>query len=276
MTKDKIRTLTMAGLDASGGAGLIADITTFEEFGTYGQAVLTTVVTMDPATWGHRVQDMPLELLEQQIDTVLTSDIPITAMKTGMLGTSEIVKLARDMIDRGHFRFTVIDPVLVCKGTDEVLNPETAEALRNLLMPVAYVATPNLFEAGQMAEMKTPETAAEMEACAKAIFERGANYVVIKGGRALDDKEAIDLFYDGQSFEWLSLPKVEHPATHGAGCTFAAAITACLAQGATALDAVRTAKRYVHTAIANGFPYNQFVSPVFRPAYRLEAQGNII
>ncbi|MDO5733529.1 MAG: bifunctional hydroxymethylpyrimidine kinase/phosphomethylpyrimidine kinase [Eubacteriales bacterium] len=268
MGKEIIRTLTIAGLDASGGAGLIADISTFEEFGTYGQAVLTTVVTMDPENWNHQVKGLPLDLLKQQIETILTSDVPIKAMKTGMLGSKEIVELARETIERAKIEKTVIDPVLVCKGTDEVLNPDTAVALRELLMPIAYVATPNIFEAGQMADLPTPKTLAEIEAAAKAIHDRGVQYVVVKGSRHLDPESALDLFYDGKSFEWLAKPKLENPATHGAGCTFAAAITAGLANDLEPLEAVKKAKDYVYIAIKNGFAYNKFVSPVYRPAYK--------
>lgn len=275
MKQDKVRTLTIAGLDVSGGAGLAADLTTFEEYGTYGQAILTTIVTMDPATWGHQVESLPVDLLKKQIDTVLTSDVPVKAMKTGMLGSVEIVKLAREVIDRAEFENVVIDPVLVCKGTDEVLNPDTADALRELLMPVATVATPNLFEAGVMAQMKTPETVDEMKEAAEKMYELGTEHVVIKGGRGMSDEYAIDLYYDGKEFDLMQLPKVEDPGLHGAGCSFAAAITAGLAIGMEPHEAARKAKEYVYAAIADGLRYNKYVKSAFRPSYRLEKQGGL-
>ncbi len=265
-----LRCLTIAGLDASGGAGLIADISTFHEFGCYGQGILTTIVTMKPENWQHQVEAVSPESLDKQVATVLASEQEIAALKTGMLGTPATVELARDCIERSGTRHVVIDPVLVCKGTDEVLNPDTEIALRTRLLPLAEVITPNLFEAGRMAELKTPSCREEVEACARGIIERGARNVVIKGGRSLSDSEALDLFYDGQEMHWLSGEKIDHAATHGAGCSFAAAVTAALANGQSPLEAVKTAKAYVAAAIKHGFAYNQFVSPVFRPGYRQE------
>lgn len=266
---NKRRILTIAGLDVSGGAGINADLSTFHEFNSYGQAVLTAIVAMEPETWNHLVFPVPMEQIKLQIETALASDLPLTAIKTGMLGTVEMVQLARDVIDKSDCACIVIDPVLVCKGTDEVLNPQTAKALRDELMPRSTIITPNLFEAGQMAGFDhTPQTKEEVEAAAKAMVERGAKNVAIKGSRGLSSEKAIDLFYDGKEMVWLEAEKIHDPATHGAGCTFAAAITAGLAMGLTPLESVKLAKDYVHKAIEHGFAYNKFVSPVYRPGYR--------
>lgn len=274
MQDEVIRTLTIAGTDATGGAGMAADLKTFEEYGTYGQVALTTIVTMDPNNnWAHRVHEIALEVVAEQLETILASDAPIHAMKTGMLGTPQIVKLVAETLQQHTIPNIVIDPVLVCKGTDEVLNPDTADSIRTLLLPMATVTTPNLFEAGVMANLKTPQSIDEMKSCAKRIHEQGCKYVVIKGGKNFSGDKAIDLFYDGTEFDVLEVDKVASASNHGAGCSFAAAITAGLALGLDAHSSVVKAKEYVRRAIAKGFRYNEFIGPVFLPQYRLEQQG---
>lgn len=273
MAIDAIRTLTIAGSDTSGGGGMAADINTFEEFGTYGQVALTTIVTMDPADWSHRVHDLPGALLREQLETILSCDVPVRAMKTGMLGTCEIVEIVRETLDSYPFDSVVIDPVLVCKGVTEVLNPDTANAIRDLLLPRATITTPNVIEAGILSGMGELHGIEDMKKAAVILHDLGAKYVVVKGGKVGDGDEAIDVLYDGKEHEILSLPRSKSVWTHGAGCTFAAAITACLALGMDVPAAVRKAKAYVTAAIENGFAYNKFVGPVFRPAYRLVKQG---
>lgn len=274
--KDIVRTLTIAGTDASGGAGMAADLKTFEEFGTYGQVALTTIVTMDPNNnWAHRVNEINLDIVKEQLETILASDKPIAAMKTGMLGTPEIVKLVSDTLEAYPFGAVVIDPVLVCKGTDEVLNPDTADSIRKLLVPKATVVTPNLFEAGVLAQMSTPKNMDEMKEAAKKIYDLGCPHVVIKGGKAIPGDTATDLYYDGLNFEILEHPKAPNAYNHGAGCSFAAAITASLALGRTPQESIRLAKTYVAEAIEGGFQYNDHIGPVFLPAYRLNRQDQI-
>ena len=144
------KTLTIAGSDTSGGAGIQADLKTFQEHGVYGMTALTTVVTMDPNNhWHHNVHPLSIDTLEAQLETVLS--VGIDAMKTGMLGTVEIIELAAKKIDAFGLNKVVIDPVMVCKGEDEVLHPETTDAMREHLLQRATVVTPNLFEAGQLA-----------------------------------------------------------------------------------------------------------------------------
>lgn len=273
---EQIRALTIAGSDATGGAGMAADLKTFEEYGLYGQVALTTIVTMDPNNnWAHRVTEIPLEIVSEQLETILASDMPISAMKTGMLGTPQIVELVSKTLDDYAFGAVVIDPVLVCKGTDEVLNPDTAESIRTLLLPKATVATPNLFEAGVMSGLGTLKDIEDMKAAAKKIHELGTKAVVVKGGKSLASDMAIDVYYDGESLEVLETPKIPHAHNHGAGCTFAAAITAGLARGMEPYDAVLRAKEFVTEAIAKGFAYNAFIGPVFHGAKRIETVGKL-
>lgn len=254
------KTLTIAGSDTSGGAGIQADLKTFQEHGTYGMTALTVVVTMDPETWSHQVYSLPVDVLKAQIATALSTEID--AIKTGMLSTEEVIQTAGEAIQQSQLSKIVIDPVMVCKGEDEVLNPGTVDAMIEYLLPHALVTTPNLFEAGQLAGMKTPKTVAEVKEAAKKIHAHGVKNVFIKGGKALKEETACDLFYDGESFVLLEADKSDNHFNHGAGCTLAAAITANLANGLDVKEAVVEAKKFVTAAITNGWQLNDFVGPV--------------
>ncbi|MNB65247.1 Pyridoxine kinase [compost metagenome] len=264
-----VKTLTIAGSDSSGGAGIQADLKTFQEYGTYGFSALTTIVTMDPDNgWHHHVYPVSPELVAEQLKTVFAGG-PVDALKTGMLGSAEIVRVAEQAIKKNGQGNVVIDPVMVCKGEDEVLNPESADAIRDLLVPLATVVTPNLFEAGVLSGKGRLSNLDEMKEAAALIKELGAQAVVIKGGKALGGDKAIDLFYDGTDYAVLETDKLEPAHNHGAGCTFAAAITAGLANGMSAKDAVVKAKDFVTAAISSGFSFNAYVGPVFHGGYRL-------
>lgn len=268
LTQPKI-TLTIAGNDASGGAGIAADLKTFTEYGTYGIAALTSIATMDPENnWKHGVTAIDLDTVKAQLVTA-TAGPKIAAFKTGMLPSVGVIELIADHIKEHDMENFVLDPVMVCKGEDEVLNPENAEALRDILTPLATITTPNLFEAGQISGLGTLKTVDDMKAAAKKIIELGAQNVVIKGGSDLEGNQAIDLFYDGEEFTLFETEKIVRPNSHGAGCTFAAAITAGLAQGLSPLEATKKAKSFVLAAIQHGFTYNQFVGPVYHSAKRL-------
>ncbi|QTC40611.1 pyridoxine/pyridoxal/pyridoxamine kinase [Bacillus sp. V3] len=260
------KTLTIAGSDTSGGAGIQADLKTFQEHGVYGMTALTTVVTMDPNNhWHHNVHPLSIDTLEAQLETV--HSVGIDAMKTGMLATVEIIELAAKKIDQFGLDKVVIDPVMVCKGEDEVLNPETTDAMREHLLQRATVVTPNLFEAGQLAQTGPIKTIDGMKEAAKKIHDLGAKNVIIKGGKQLEHDKALDLFYDGKEFTLLEEEKVETSYNHGAGCTFAAAITSNLANGQDVKEAVQNAKKFVTAAIKHGFKLNEYVGPVMHGAY---------
>lgn len=260
------KTLTLAGSDSSGGAGIQADLKTFQELGVYGMTALTSIVAMDPNNdWHHNVFPIDVKTVEPQLETILS--VGIDAMKTGMLGSVDIIELAARKIDEHKLTQVVIDPVMVCKGEDEVLQPENTDAMRELLVPRAMIVTPNLFEAGQLAKTGPIKTIDEMKTAAVKIHDLGAKNVVIKGGKQLDHDKAIDLFYDGSEFTLLENEKIDTTYNHGAGCTFAAAITAELAKGSSVKEAVSLAKKFVATAIEHGFKLNQYVGPVMHGAY---------
>lgn len=259
------KTLTIAGSDASGGAGLEADLKAFEEHNTYGMAAVTVIATMDPDNnWNHGVYTLPIDVLKAQLKTAFSTGID--ALKTGMLSTEEVIQTSGEAIAASGVKNVVIDPVMVCKGEDEVLNPGTVGAMIEFLLPHALVTTPNLFEAGQLAGTGTPKTIDELKTAAEKIHSLGAKNVVIKGGRALSTDKAVDLFFDGETFYLLETDKVDTTYNHGAGCTFAASVTANLANGMSVKDAVLEAKEFVAAGIKHGWRLNEFVGPVYHGA----------
>jgi len=261
------KALTIAGSDTSGGAGIQADLKTFQELGVYGMTSLTTIVTMDPHnSWAHNVFPIPASTLKPQLETTIDG-VGVDALKTGMLGSVEIIEMVAETIEKHNFKNVVVDPVMVCKGADEALHPETNDCLRDVLVPKALVVTPNLFEAYQLSGVKI-NSLEDMKEAAKKIHALGAKYVLIKGGSKLGTETAIDVLYDGETFDLLESEKIDTTNTHGAGCTYSAAITAELAKGKTVKEAVKTAKEFITAAIRYSFKINEYVGPTHHGAYR--------
>ncbi len=259
------KVLTIAGSDTSAGAGMQADLKTFHELDTYGMVALAAIVTMDKETWSHDVTPIPFDVFNKQLETAIS--IGPDAVKTGMLGTEEVIKRAGEAFEESGAKYFVVDPVMVCKGEDEVLNPGNTDAMIKYLLPKATVTTPNLFEAGQLSGLGTLKSIDDMKKAAKIIYDQGAQNVVIKGGKALDQEKSYDLYYDGDKFYQLTTDMFQQSYNHGAGCTFAAATTANLANGQSPKDAVVNAKAFVASAIKNGWKMNDFVGPVDHGAY---------
>ncbi|WLR52872.1 pyridoxine/pyridoxal/pyridoxamine kinase [Bacillus tianshenii] len=256
------KALTIAGSDSSGGAGIQADLKTFQEHGVYGMSSLTTIVTMDPKDWSHHAHPMDLETVKKQVETA--TSVEINALKTGMLGSPEIIEYVAEIIDEKQIKNIVIDPVMVCKGTDEVLHPENLVSLRNTLVPKATVTTPNLFEAAKLADQPLIKSEEELKEAARKIHSFGAKYVLIKAGNLINSEKAIDLLYDGEEFTHIEAAKVDTANVHGAGCTYAAAITAQLAKGKQPKEAIEAAKRFITKAVQQSFKFNSYVGPVFQ------------
>jgi len=191
-----------------------------------------------------------------------------------MLGSVEIIELVGRTIDRENVGNVVIDPVMVCKGNDEALHPETTVSLRDVLVPRSTIVTPNLFEAAQLSGHAPLRTVEDMKEAAAAIKKLGAKYVLVKGGGKLQHDKAVDVLYDGETFELLESERIETANTHGAGCTYSAAITAELAKGKSVREAVHTAKAFITEAIRHSFPLNQYVGPTLHSAYRVYGGGN--
>lgn len=261
------KVLTIAGSDSTGGAGIQADLKTFEEYGVFGFSSLTSIVTMDPTTgWSHEVTELPETLLEKQLISVFAGG-PVAALKTGMMGNEQNIKMASKYIKQEKNQKVVIDPVIACKGTAQILQPKSVEGLKNDLLPLALVATPNLIEAGILSGLGEISSVAEMEEAAKRIVQMGAKHVVVKGGHRLAGEKALDLFYDGHTAHLLENELYPTDYNHGAGCTFSAAITAGLAKGYSVLEAVTLAKKFVAAAIKHGIQVNPYVGHVWHGAY---------
>jgi len=262
-----IKIATIAGSDASGGAGLEADLKTFEEYGLYGMAAVTVIAAMDPGNnWSHKVFPLAEDALRAQLETIFRGVGP-TAAKSGMLGTFYAVDLSQEYISKYHIKNYVLDPVMVCKGAGEALNPELNAAVEAKLLPLAEVATPNLFEAEQLSGLRDITWLGQMKEAARIIHGKGARYVFIKGGAKLKEgaasnpAKAIDLLYDGKEFHILEEDLVKTTWNHGAGCTSSAAIAAGLARGLSVQDAVTLAKKFITASLKAGFALNQWVGP---------------
>lgn len=261
------KALTIAGSDTSGGAGIQADLKTFQERKVYGMTALTTIVTMDPANnWAHNVFPIAIDTLQAQLDTALSTGV--NATKTGMLGSEEIIHLVAKTVEKHNITNFVVDPVMVCKGADEALHPELNICLRDVLVPKALVVTPNLFEAYQLSGVGPITTVEQMKEAAKVIHAKGAKYVLVKGGKLEGQTSAIDILFDGETMEVLESELIDTTNIHGAGCTYSAAITAELAKGKSVVEAVHTAKAFITAAIRHSFKLNEYVGPTWHAAYR--------
>jgi hydroxymethylpyrimidine/phosphomethylpyrimidine kinase len=242
------RALTIAGSDSGGGAGIQADLKTFAAFGVYGTSAITALTAQN--TRGVvGVYPVPAEFVTQQIEAV-AGDIGCDAVKTGMLATSATVEAVAAAVDALELPNLVVDPVMIAKGGDRLLDEDAVHALRTTLLRRARVVTPNLPEAAVLAGM-TVQSRDDMRVAARRILALGPSAVIVKGGHLSDDW-AVDLLVEGEREEWLSAKRLRVAHTHGTGCTFAAAIAARLAHGDSLDSAARAAKEYVTGAIAHG------------------------
>lgn len=242
------KALTIAGSDSGGGAGIQADLKTFMALDVYGTSVITAVTAQN--TLGVQgVVELAPEFVAQQFDSVL-SDIGTHAAKTGMLSSIPLVQVVSRKVQEYNLRQLVVDPVMVAKGGHPLLREEARRVLAETLLPLALVVTPNLHEAGLLAGLEVNDLQG-MEEAARRIKTLGPAYVVVKGGHL--EKEACDLLFDGQSFRTYPAPKLHTVCTHGAGCTFSAALAAALAKGQAVPEAVATAKTFVTRTMAAGF-----------------------
>jgi hydroxymethylpyrimidine/phosphomethylpyrimidine kinase len=244
------KALTIAGSDSGGGAGIQADLKTFSAFRVFGMSVVTAI-TAQNSVGVHGVHDVPPAFVAAQIDAVL-DDFGTDAIKIGMLSSSAIVgAVAGRLAGRGDAPSPVVlDPVMIAKSGDALLQPDAREALSTRMLPLAYVVTPNLPEAGALAGM-TVESEKDMEEAARRIHRLGPRHVLVKGGHLKES--ATDLLFDGRAFTRFAGAHLASTSTHGTGCTFSSAIAAGLARGRPLDAAVRDAKAYVTQTIREGF-----------------------
>ena len=242
------RALTIAGSDSGGGAGIQADLKTFSAFRVYGASVLTAI-TAQNSIGVHGVANLAPEFVARQLDAVL-GDIGADAAKTGMLSTAPIIRAVAERLRAHRVTRLVVDPVMIAKSGDPLLEPAARQALVDAILPLALVVTPNLHEAAALAGFPVADLE-EMEAASRRIHALGPAWVLVKGGHLKEDP--IDLLFDGHAVTRLTAERVPTPHTHGTGCTYSAAITAGLARGESVPEAVAAAKRYVTAAIRAGF-----------------------
>lgn len=244
------RAMTIAGSDSGGGAGIQADLKTFAALGVYGTSALTAVTAQNTVEVT-AVHEIPTHTIAAQIDAVI-SDIGVDAVKTGMLSSSAVIECVATSLKKHTCQpgvhCLVVDPVMVAKSGDSLLQQEAIGTLRSTLLPLARVVTPNIPEAEALTGF-TISTDDDVKEAAEAILKMGAKTVVVKGGHR--EGPATDLFYDGFRFRDFYAPRIETSNTHGTGCTFASAVAAGLAKGLETVDAVALAKEYVTAAIRN-------------------------
>ncbi|MFN8062902.1 MAG: bifunctional hydroxymethylpyrimidine kinase/phosphomethylpyrimidine kinase [Vicinamibacterales bacterium] len=240
--------LTIAGSDSGGGAGIQADLKTFEAFGVFGTSAITAI-TAQNTVGVTAIHPVPIDVVTAQLEAV-ASDLPPEAVKTGMLATSAIVEAVAAVIAALDLPNLVVDPVMVAKSGDRLLADDAVRALVLTLLPKARVVTPNVPEAEVLTGLHI-ENLRDLEEAARHLFTLGPRFVVMKGGHLGGDR-VVDVVYDGRAMERFDGPRIQGRNTHGTGCTFASAVAANLALGRSVSDAVRRAKDYVAGAMIHG------------------------
>lgn len=260
--------MTIAGSDSGGGAGIQADLKTFQEIGVFGTTAITALTAQN--TLGvDQIFPVTADFVKQQVDIVLR-DMPVSAVKTGMLFSAEIIYAVAETLAGKDIQL-IVDPVMIAKGGAPLLQKEAVEVLLSKLIPLATVVTPNIPEA-EVITGKTIRTKADTVQAAQQILAMGADCVVIKGGHLVGDYANDTVFFADGTQLVLQSERIHTNQTHGTGCTFSAAITGFLAQGMPIRDAILEAKKFVHLAIANPLNIGGGHGPTNHFAYK-QQQG---
>lgn len=249
--------LTIAGSDSSGGAGIQADLKTFQAHGVFGMSVITAVTAQNTQKV-YGVQEIEPRLVQEQIQC-LFDDATIHAVKIGMVSSIELIMAIADSLTRIKAPAIVLDPVMISKSGYSLLKPDAQKALAAYLFPLAEVVTPNIHEAEALIGSQIT-TVDEMKSAARQILKLGARKVVVKGGH-LGGESATDILYDGDQYQALQSERIETKNTHGTGCTFSSAIAANLALGKEFFDAVSRAKTYITGAIRQSLSIGKGYGP---------------
>lgn len=255
---------TIAGSDSGGGAGIQADLKTFQELKVFGTSAITSLTAQN--TKGvHAVFPADSSFVRRQLE-VLLDDFNIAAMKTGMLYSSELIQTVADVLKERNIPL-VVDPVMVAKGGASLLHAEAVETIRTTLLPLATIVTPNIPEAEELTGITIQNTDDKRHA-AKKLLSFGTKAVVMKGGHLHNEKLAEDeiFFADGTSF-LIQSERIDTKDTHGTGCTFSAAITAFIARGFSLKEAIIEAKRFIQMAIQHGLQLGHGHGPTNHFAY---------
>jgi len=259
------KVLTIAGSDSGGGAGIQADLKTFQELGVFGMSALTAVTAQN--TLGvHAVYPLSTAAVRKQIEAI-GEDIGADAVKTGMLFNAEIIKAAAEQIRTYQWKNLVVDPVMIAKGGASLLQQEAIAALKEHLLPLAMIVTPNIPEAEVLTGMDI-KTAEDKQEAARRLYALGAQHVVLKGGHDAEKEAATDLLFDGVEFQSFTSKRIDTKNTHGTGCTFSAALAAELAKGASVQAAIAVAKDFIQAAIEDGIDIGSGYGPTNHAAYQ--------
>jgi hydroxymethylpyrimidine/phosphomethylpyrimidine kinase len=248
--------LTIAGSDSGGGAGIQADLKTFAALGVHGTSAITAI-TAQNTTGVTGILELPVELVRKQIAAVV-DDIGVQAAKTGMLSSAAIIGEVADAVRQYGLRLLVVDPVMVAKGGAKLLRDDAIDALREKLIPLAAVVTPNLPEA-EVLLSRPIASLDERTQAARDLVAMGAGAAIVKGGHGED---AVDVYFDGSQMIELRAERLDTDNTHGSGCVFSAAIAAWLARGADPLQAAGEAKSFITQAIASSLEIGHGHGPV--------------
>lgn len=248
------RALTIAGSDSGGGAGIQADLKTFSALGCYGASVITALTAQNTKTVVSISKVSP-DFVRDQIAAVLT-DIGADAVKIGMVHTAENVAIIARTLNEFPVRSIVLDPVMVAKSGDLLLDPDAIAAMKELLLPLATVFTPNLPEASKLLGREI-RSATDMEEAAAELTSMGPEVVILKGGHATGPQSDDCVVSTSRLQEalWLRTERIETENTHGTGCTFSAAIAANLARGFAVEASIKHAKKYLTEALRSGANY---------------------
>ncbi|PAE26295.1 MULTISPECIES: bifunctional hydroxymethylpyrimidine kinase/phosphomethylpyrimidine kinase [Bacillaceae] len=266
------KALTIAGSDSGGGAGIQADLKTFQELGVFGMSALTAVTAQN--TRGVQgVYPMTAEAVASQLQSI-GEDLRPDAVKSGMLFSAEIIETVSKEIAEYGWNNIVIDPVMIAKGGACLLQTEAILAMKKHLIPLSMVITPNIPEAEVLTDANIRSMKDKRKA-AKELHRLGARHVIIKGGHD-EGKVAADLLFDGESFTEFKSNRIQTVNTHGTGCTFSAAITAGLAEGFSVPQAVDRAKQFIQAAIEHDLRIGSGHGPTNHWAYNLKKKENFV
>lgn len=246
MNYSKIKTaLTIAGSDSSGGAGIQADLKTMLANGVYGMSVITAL-TAQNTTGVTAISDVTPDFLGQQIDAVFTDIFP-DAVKTGMVANAQLIEVIAERLTFYKAKNIVVDPVMIATSGASLISENAIETLKEKLLPIATVITPNIPEAEVLSGMKIT-TKYDMENAAEIIYKTYGCAVLLKGGHSISD--ADDLLYENEETTWFDSVRIDNPNTHGTGCTLSSAIASNLAKGYDLKTAVKLAKKYISGALS--------------------------
>ena len=258
------KVLSIAGSSSRGGAGMQADLIPFQELEVYGMAAITAIVTISDQK-GRHIFPQSLESLEAQVLTA-SERSDLDAIKTGMIYSEEQVQYVVDVTINQSIPRVIVDPVIVTKSGAEIVEKEAIHKLKNNLLPLATIVTPNTPEAEKLSGLSRVDSVEKMKEAANIIHSFGPKYVIVKGGR-LTSKQAVDVLFDGKQYTLLATERIPTD-TNGAGCTFSAAIAAELSKGHSVFNSVKTAKEYITGAIAQSITFKGASSRINHTAHR--------